>query len=249
MSYLSQYWPEECENSKVWQENRWLLKCYIEVAKILNKDKQAGKGFQALEISTGPTLAPLIPFLELLDSIQLSDYSPTNRKILRTIDINYWKKYIVAVLKLENKKKNSTSVKRRLALLDNFRKQKILDVDIKAEKPFPDLVNYEKFNLFIMHFVADSITENKREYYDILKKVLKMLNPSNHLIMSSLIDCKTWDDGVSKYPSPKLSIKEIETFLLKNNFDIKFAKQSHIEHGVGLDGGMGVILAQKKASI
>ena len=201
-----------------------------------------------LDISTGPILAPSLAFAPLLEVLQLSDFGETNRRLLRDMDIFYWENYAREVLILEGQDPTEALVQERLRLLDGLRKTHVpVMVDIK-QKPilFDPFVDTTQFNLFSMHFVADSITGTKNEYFELLAKVLGLLKKGDILAMSSLIECTRWDNGKNVFPSPNLKMVEISDFLIRNALRLLRDDVFIPDKPQGQDGGIGVTLAIKE---
>lgn len=246
-SYLERFWPKDPKSDpkdgKVWEDTRWLLSEYIAAAKLIKKHSSQKR--KNLDISTGPALAPVIPFTPVIAKLQLTDYSKTNRKILQEIDIDYWKKYAEEIIAMEGEKTTHSEVDKRLNWLDKLRKQsKPIKVDITRDKLFYPKIDSSKFNLLTMHFVPDSITDSKKKYCQMLGRIINLLTPDDMFVMSALVECSTWDDGVSEYRSPNIKLKRIIAFLERNSLLILRAKQFIPPETEGHDGGIAVITAK-----
>jgi len=245
-SYLQQFWPKDPKSTPVWKENKWLLRQYIACTKIL---KDSGhKNLKAVEISSGPILAPLIPFTYLFDEIQLSDYDSTNREILSNSDINYWEDYIKEVFRIEKEHFDSEKLKRRLQKLNELRsKSPIAYVDVmeKSEQIFEPPIKYTDYNFYMMHFVIDSITDSRNSYFELLEGVIrKTLKKGDFFLTSALVECTTWGNGGKTYPSANISTFEIIKKLELLGLKIIFSNEKIHKAGVGHDGGFAVILSQ-----
>ncbi len=243
-SYLERFWPRVARSSKVWPENRWLLRQYLAVVNKLALEHN--KKFANLDISTGPTLAPTLVFSPLLEELQLSDYSETCRQILTSMNVGYWSEYASEILKMEGPMVNKDTIANRLSKLDSLRgKHPIVKSDLKSQNIFTPEVACSKFNLFTMHFVADSITSSKPEYFKILGKVLNLLKSEDVLVFSALIDCTVWDDGIDDYPSPRVSAREIEAFLVRRKLRKIYANKSNFKSNEGHDGNFAIFCYAK----
>lgn len=246
-SYLNQFWPSDPRSSSVWVENQWLLQCYVECATYLKN--HGPQNINALEISSGPTLAPLIPFTKVVSNIQLSDFDRGNRALLLNSDIGYWEKYVEEVIKMEDSTPTSSKIFQRLRTLDKLRhKNKIAKVNIKryTKQIFNPPVDYKNFNLIIVHFVIDSITESRKSYFELLTKTIqKIFDNGDFLLMSALIECTKWDDGEKFYPSPNIKLSEIIEHLKSLRVETLYKNEIKHNSAIGHNGGFGVILGQK----
>lgn len=245
--YLEYYWPEHPESTEMMGENLFLINEYREAVEYLQKTN-GDKKYRCLDISSGPVLAPTIVFAPILQSVQLSEFSPTNRSLLLNNPLNYWTVYTKAILQAENN--TNETIEERLKNVKQLVEEKpVLAVDIKSEKMFSQAINSNEYDLITMHFVADSITNDRQEYGQMLDRVCKLVKPGNTLVMSALIECSEWDmeDGHT-YPSPNLKLNEIAKELENRGLKVIRAKQrEEIDGDLGHDGSLGVITAVREA--
>lgn len=243
-SYLEMFWPKVVRGHKVWFENRWLLSRYVNSCLLLHRKKS---GWSCLDISTGPSLAPTIALAPILVDLQLSDFSVSARKLLRFMSMGYWRGYAKEIIKLEKGKSASEDViEDRLKQVDILRKKRpVLRCDLLQKNVLGNKVDVTKFDLFTMHFVADSITRTKDEYFKVMSKVVSLQKRGDALLMSALVDCAEWEDGVQKYPSPNIKLNEIGDVLKESGFTILSSEQLRTSKSTGHEGSLSVILALK----
>ena len=87
-NYLAQYWPKHPNNPDMWRDNLELLSAYFLAADTILEGE--GHPVDALDISTGPCLAPLMATSGCIQKIQLSDYDASNRENIVSARIDYW---------------------------------------------------------------------------------------------------------------------------------------------------------------
>jgi len=245
--YLTYFWPESPRGSQVWGDNSFLLSAYVMAAQSVGS--QIGERCVCLDISTGPVLAPIIVLAPILDSIQLSDYCSSSREVFRKTPIDYWRGYVREILKLEGQEVTTASIEKRLReVADLVGKKDFVDVDITKEPMFTPDLDVSRFNLFTMHFVADSITRFRDDYDAMLVRVLNQIETGSVLLMSSLIESSEWFVGSRSYPSPKLTFEHILTLLGHNGLAPFYTCLQDKTAGseVGHDGRMAVTAAFRK---
>lgn len=244
-SYLNKFWPKKIISNEIWEDNFFLLNQYVNCQKIISKiSKNKRKNF---DISTGPILAPLIAFAPCINEIQLSDYSDTNRELLKNMDINYWYEYCKKILDIEgNKKNNKQLIIKRLEKVNNLRKKNNpVFLNILNNKVFLKKDVFKKWNLFTMHFVADSIVDSKEKYFELMNRFLSIIKINDIVVISALIECNNWTDGIGDFEAANIKTQEIIDFLRKNNFNLLYSQERKANDKAGHNGGMAVICAIK----
>ena len=212
-SYLQLMWPKNPDDTKLKDDNFWMLEQYTKIADILGK---SGKKYKNLDIGTGPIWSPSLCFVPILVSLQSSDYSSTNRQILLTEDIYYWTEYSKIVESLREIPGNYQS---NLDHIDHLRRlSPPIDIDIK-NNPISSEVDLKTYDLVTMHYVADSITNSPIEYFQLMTNVFESINPQSMPVLSVLTESPEWDDGAgNKFPSIPLSVNEVIKFLTKSGY-------------------------------
>lgn len=240
--YLSQYWPPRPNNPDMWQDNLELLQAYFLAADHVLKSQ--GTPVDALDISTGPCLAPLMATMGCVSSLVFSDFDETNRLEIVGSDVEYWREYARELVRMfPDRGLSETSL---LSNLDSLRRRSpILDVDLRRTPIFvPDHVPPSSAGLITMHFVVDSICREPRECFELLERVLKLVRPGGWILMSALIDSSWWLLGDQREPSPKLSEGQIVEFLKRHGFTVEFKVNSVRKSLQIYEGGWTVFLAQ-----
>jgi hypothetical protein len=241
--YLSAFWPRRHRESDVWDDNRFLLSSYVRACRILGRLK---KRWTCLDISTGPVLAPIMVLAPILDDVQLSDYCASSRRTFERVPVGYWRGYAREIIKLEQGRSPLGAVDGRLqraALL--ARQRPLVGVDLFRTPLFEPDLDASEFDLFSMHFVADSITGSVRDYDAMIARVARLVRSGNALLMSSLIDGRRWMVGEASYPSPNLTLDHVQGLLMKHGLSLRCTKVQRRPAGgeVGHDGRFAVILA------
>lgn len=242
-NYLEQYWPASPNNPDMWQDNLELLRAYFLAAdKVLTKESEP---LDALDISTGPCLAPLMATMHCIDIVRLSDYTASNRKEIVSSDIGYWREYAKELLRLFPDRK--LTVDGLLSRVDTLRKQtEPLDVDLRRNPVFlPDEIRTNSVGLLTMHFVVDSICETSEECFELLDKSIAFIKPGGWLLLSTLIDSDGWQLGNTKQPSPSLSEAQIDDFLVAQGLKVITRARSVRKANQIYEGGWTVFLARK----
>jgi hypothetical protein len=244
--YLESYWPERPNNPDMWQDNLELLHAYFLAAEEIRT--REGKRINALDISTGPCLAPLMATMGCIDQVQLSDYDVSNREQIVNSDIGYWREYANELVRMFPDR--NLSAEDLLSRLDTFRKESTpLDVDLRRSPMFlPDDIRANSVELMTMHFVVDSICETADECFELLGKTLTFVRTSGWLLLSTLIDSDGWQLGNVNEPSPNLSEDQIDAFLEKSGFDVISRTRSIRKAQQIYSGGWTVFLAQNATS-
>jgi hypothetical protein len=243
--YLQNYWPERPNNPDMWLDNLELLQAYFLAAdQILAHEGKVN----AVDISTGPCLAPLMATMACMDSVQLSDFDPSNRERIVDSDIGYWKEYAKELGRLFPDR--GLNPGHLLTEVDQLRRQSPpLDVDLRRTPIFlPDIVEPGSVGLLTMHFVVDSICETSRECFELLDKALALVRPGGWLLLSALIDSSGWQLGDVTEPSPNHSEAEIDEFLAARSFRMISKTRSTRKAKQIYDGGWTVFLARKETS-
>lgn len=241
-NYLEQYWPSHPNNLDMWQDNIELLQAYFNAADIVLTNK--GMPVDALDISTGPCLAPLMATMHCIDNIRLSDYTESNRREIVSSDITYWKEYANELSRFDPTR--NLSPYELLAQLDKLRKHSTpLDVDLRRTPVFiPDEVAPNSVGLLTMHFVVDSICETAEECFLLLERSLTWIRPGGWLLLSALVDSNGWQLGETQQPSPNLSESQIDAFLEGQGLSVISHTRSVRKANQIYDGGWTVFLAR-----
>ncbi|MBX7133089.1 MAG: hypothetical protein K1X67_10470 [Fimbriimonadaceae bacterium] len=242
-AYLQEYWPDEPQNRDMWEDNLELMRAYYAAAlEILNR---RGCKVQALDISTGPCLAPLLATMACIDDIWLSDFTKSSRKAIQEVPISYWRnyaKYLIDEFALE------ISEGALLDQLDRLRtSHQVLDVDLARRPVFlPESAEIGSLPLVTMHFVADSIGKEKQLYFEYLATACSYVAERGFLLMSSLTDSQWWMLGGTRQPSPGVTEQEVLSFLESKGFDIISVVRSRIKPQQTYDGGWIVTLVERR---
>lgn len=244
--YLESYWPERPSNPDMWQDNLELLHAYFSAAELVSRYEPGP--LDALDISTGPCLAPLMATMGCIRHVQLSDYDGSNRERIVRSDIGYWKEYAAELVRLFPDR--GLVAAELLARLDDLRGQNTpLDVDLRRSPVFlPDCVDPASVSLLTMHFVVDSICETAKECFELLVKAVGYVRPGGWLLLSTLINSNGWQLGETNEPSPNLREGEIDDLLKEHGFSIISRCRSTIKPGQIYDGGWTVFLARRKTT-
>jgi hypothetical protein len=227
----------------MWQDNLELLHAYFSAAdQILTRQ---GRQVHALDISTGPCLAPLMATMGCIDRVQLTDYDDSNRERITDSNIGYWGEYAKELVRLFPERGLAADV--LLSRLDDLRHQtKPLDVDLRRAPVFlPDIVKPGSVELLTMHFVVDSICETAGECFELLGNALTFVTPDGWLILSALIESTGWTLGDTTQPSPNLTEKQIDDFMAAEGINVVSKTRSIRKPDQIYDGGWTVYLAQK----
>ena len=244
--YLQNYWPEQPNNPDMWLDNLELLQAYFRAAELVLA--RTGSKVDALDISTGPCLAPLMATMGCIGRAQLSDFDASNRERIVDSDINYWREYAKELVRLFPG--HGLDPSHLLASLDVMRRKvPPLDVDLRRTPTFlPDIVEPGSVGLLTMHFVVDSICETSEECFEMLGRTLVFVRPGGWLLLSALIGSKGWQLGDTTEPSPNLSEGEVDSFLASHRFEVISRTRSTHKPKQIYDGGWTVFLARKEAS-
>ena len=226
----------------MWRDNLELLSAYFLAADTILEGE--GHPVDALDISTGPCLAPLMATSGCIQKIQLSDYDASNRENIVSSRIDYWTEYATELASIFPDRQ--LSVQGLLDRTDSLRKQEEpLDVDLRRSPMFrPDKISPASVGLLSMHFVVDSICDTPEECFELLEKCLKLVRPGGWLLMSSLVDSSWWLLGDEKEPSPRLSEGEIEAYLKARRFSVFSRRRSTRKALQIYEGGWTVFLAR-----
>jgi hypothetical protein len=241
--YLNSFWPRLHRESEVWDDNRFLLASYVQARRILGRLKQA---WTCLDISTGPVLAPVMVLAPILEDVQLSDYCSSSRRTFARVPVGYWRGYAREIIRLETGRASVATVDGRLARAARLtRRRPFVGVDLFRTPLFEPDLDASEFDLFTMHFVADSITGSVRDYDAMIARVAGLVRKGDALLMSSLIECRRWVVGEESYPSPNLTPDHIQALLRKQGLSLRYSSVQRRPAGgrVGHDGRVGVILA------
>lgn len=229
----------------MWLDNLELLQAYFHAA----EQVLAGEGakVEALDISTGPCLAPLMATMRCIDRVQLSDFDSSNREHIARSDIGYWTEYANELVRLFPD--HGLERTQLLSALDGMRLQAPpLDVDLRRTPIFlPDIVAPDSVGLLTMHFVVDSICKTTEECFEMLARSLRLVRKGGWLLLSALIDSKGWQLGDNIEPSPNLSETEVDNFLTARHFEVISRTRSIHKPRQIYDGGWTVFLARKEA--
>lgn len=240
--YLQEYWPQTPHNADMWADNLELLYAYRQAAcEVLMRE---GRLLNALEISTGPCLAPLLATMECVDQVVLSDLAESSRRAILGQPIVYWRNYAEALCEMCSL---PTTVEVMLARLDELRRQHpVLDVDLRRKPPFnvPLPKGFEP-RLVTVHFVADSATSDKGEYFDLMLAALSQVKDNCYLLNSSLVDSSWWMLAGSRQPSPSVTEEELIEFMTAQGMEILSILRSRRKPGQTYEGGWSVILAKR----
>lgn len=241
--YLEQYWPASPGNLDMWQDNVELLQTYFHCARSVLRE--AGRPLDALDIGTGPCLAPLLASMQCMRSVQLSDYAENSRTFLASSSVDYWREYAREVVRLYPD--GGLKVEVLLAELDQKRRERApLDVDLRRTPTFlPNIVVAGSYPLVTMHFVADSISRQESECLSLLKKALAFVAPGGFALLSFLIDSTWWMLGDSREPSPKLSEDAVDSCLSSVGFEIREKVRSSKKPNQIYDGRWTVYLVRR----
>jgi len=241
--YLEQYWPERPSNPDMWRDNLELLQAYFTAAEeILSAE---GHPVDALDISTGPCLAPLMATMRCMSSVRLSDYDASNRAEIVNSRIDYWAEYARELVRMFPSK--NLSVDELLARTDQLRRQhEPLDVDLRRDPIFIPEVGSNP-GLLTMHFVVDSICDTVEECFQLLAKAVPFIRPSGWLLLSALINSEGWSLGKDTEPSPNLTETMFDVFLSGAGFQIVSRTRSVRKQNQTYSGGWTVFLARYSA--
>ncbi len=244
-NYLEQYWPPFPINPDTWQDNLDLLQAYFLAAERILEEE--GRPINALDISTGPCLAPLMAIEQCLASIRTSDYTESNRKEITHSKIDYWAEYART---LETMFPGRAHAHRMLERTDTLRKAHVpLDVDLRRGSIFlPDIIARGYADLLTMHFVVDSICDTTAECFEMLDRALSFVRPNGWLLLSALVDSDWWMLGDSRQPSPRLSEADINGFLEQRGFRTLICTRTPNRDLRIHDGALAVILAKSPGS-
>lgn len=245
-SYLEQYWPPRPNNPDMWQDNLELLRAYADSAREILRSE--GAKLRALDISTGPCLAPLLATMPCISDVLLSDYTESNRKDITESEIDYWSEYAREIVRMYPVE--GLSIEAQLSELDGLRRRNPpLDVDLRRTPIFlPESAVQDPLRLLTMHFVVDSICSTADECFAMLDRVLEYLAPGGWLILSSLIDSSWWLLGEQREPSPRLSERQVQEFLESRGLAIRLKHRSTPKVRQIYEGGWTVFLAHRGSS-
>jgi hypothetical protein len=241
--YLASFWPRRHRTSGVWQDNRFLLAAYVRARTILERMKSR---WVCLDISTGPVLAPVMVLAPILEAVQLSDYCSSSRRTFSMVPVSYWRGYAREIIELEKGRSSVAGVHRRLERAARLaRGRRFIDVDLTRTPMFTPDLDASEFDLFTMHFVADSITGSLRKYDAMIARVAGLVGKGGALLMSSLIGCRKWRVGSRAYPSPNLRLDHVRRLLRKQGLTVAHSEvqERPVPGEVGHDGRVAVLLA------
>ena len=227
----------------MWQDNLELLQGYfLSAEEIL---KREGRKLDALDISTGPCLAPLMATMRCIDRIQLSDFDGSNRERITRSDIGYWRQYAKELVRIFPE--HHLDADALLSDVDRLRKEsKPIEVDLRRTPAFfPNVIEKASVGLMTMHFVVDSICETPEECFVLLRKAVEFIRPGGYLLQSALIESKGWYLGDVLEPSPNLRESQFDDFFVEHGFKVCKRTQSIRKDGQIYDGGWTIFLAKK----
>ena len=230
----------------MWQDNIELLHAYYSAAKQILATE--GRKLDALDISTGPCLAPLMATMQCMDTIQLSDFDSSNRERIVNSDINYWRDYARELAQLFTD--DNLDAEMLLRDLDILRHQKpVIHVDLRSDPVFsPDVIREQSVGLLTMHFVVDSICESKDECFSLLDRALRFVRPGGWLLLSALIESHGWKLGHVTEPSPNIEEGAIDKFFAKKRMDVLWKARSTPKKLQIYDGTWTVFLTKRRKS-
>jgi hypothetical protein len=242
--YLEQYWPANPSCPVAWADNAVLMIAYQEAALAVAAALQNSE-LRVLDVSTGPTLAPLLAIEAVVSEVQLSDFVPNNRQYLQELPIDYWSSYVPMLIRQYDYPERKESL--ILGKLDYLRrKSEPLHVDLFARDPFFGAVESNNYNLVSMNFVADSVTKTENEFINCFSKVTGLVQDGGGLFISATVDCTSWSlDGLDM-PSPNVSEKTIVDFLKSQGFDICYLSRSMRLNNLSYSGGWIVLSAVRR---
>lgn len=242
--YLEQYWPECASDSVAWQDNVSLMNAYQESALAIRRIFDGHTGLNLLDVGTGPALAPLLAFISEIASAQLSDFHPQNRQAVVEMPINYWRSYVSMLTKLYDQPLAQEA--EILDKLDRLRRQKpVLPVDLFSDQPFGRSLSSNDYQVVTMNFVADGITTDAITYFQILDRVLHLVQKGCVFSMSAIVDSSFWKLGETKHPSPRLSEYQVIRHVESAGMQIEqLTRSSHVD-GQTYDGNWIVLTARR----
>ncbi len=227
----------------MWQDNLELLRAYFSAAEEITSHEH--ESLDAVDISTGPCLAPLLATMSCIGHVQLSDFDASNREAITSSPIEYWREYANELSRLfPDSDLPPDELLRKLDLLR--REFPPLDVDLRRTPVFlPDQISENSVDLLTMHFVVDSICETEAECFLLLDRALTFVRSGGWLLLSALIESSGWQLGETTEPSPYLREAQFDDFLNERGFEVISRTRSvRKEHQI-YDGGWTVFLAKK----
>lgn len=244
--YFDTYWPRQPTESSIWEENVALLRAYYDAASVIRS--RGDTRLRNLDISTGPTLAPLMAISNVIESAQLTDFKLENFEVLSSAGLEYWRGYANVIASFSDDPididEEGSNIIKRLSTLVNESKPKF--VDVCSEPMFKEPVDFADYNLITMHFVLDSITDDRDEYLSTFKKLLGLIQSGSYFLMSVLLDSTYWLDGSHKHPSPEISLLDVSRLFENSGFEILFLRESPGFSDQTYDGRFGVFLSIKR---
>ncbi len=251
--YLNEYYPRDF----VSRENRILLNFYHEAYRHVKPTKEGRKTLM-LDLGGGSTIYQLIAAAREVNEIHLSDYSDDSRERMSKWkhcqgDTDYWREYIHEALTIEQGTVTPEQITKRECLM-RAKTSEIFKCDLRHTNPIQPRRGRERYDLVTMNFVAESITDNKRNWEQMVANACSLVRHQGLLFMATLRHATFWTvDGV-RYPATYLRSGDIANVLEDNGFntDIMPVKADEIDlnnkkfHGYD---GFYLVKAQKIGNI
>lgn len=226
------FWPKITKN---WQKdfnpraylNEYYLKVYPEDIAVMNFVKKEANNISRssilLEIGGGPTIYQLITIAPLVKEIHFSDFLNKNLDEVRYWIRNdkkqlfNWDKFIKVGLKIEGTKKvTKKSIEERKGIIRNKIRQ-LLHCDLRKKDPVGEK-RRESYDILTMHYVPESITDNKRDWNRFLSNASTVLKPGGKLIITSLVGANYYKLGKKYFPATPINPFIIKETLHKIGF-------------------------------
>lgn len=208
--YLEEYY------SNIGPENHGLLKFFVEAYKEVPDDSLI------LEFGGGPTVYQLITAARKARSIHFSDYLERNMQEVSmwrdcAEEAFDWSSFVKEALELEgldNVTHNDIEARENMM---RGKINKFLKCDAFEKDPLgPEYRNY--YDLISTNFVADSITNSKDTWEQLMKNVCSMLKRDGSLILTSLKEAEYYVIGDKKF----LAVHLTECDLISKLKDLGF---------------------------
>lgn len=207
--YLEEYY------SHIGSENEALLEF------LANSYKKIPQNKIILDFGGGPTIYQLIAAASRTKEIHYSDFLENNRKEIKKWIKNNpesfnWSNFTRRILELEGNKNIS---EKDILDRENETKNKIKKIiSCDAKKDNPIELN-KKYDVISVQFVAESITDSRKEWEKYMKNILNILKPGGFLIMSTIKGAQCYKVGNKYFPSVNIDEDDVKKLLIKNNFD------------------------------
>ncbi len=221
IEYLNTYYSE------IGFENDALLEFYSTCY------KHVGQKSKMLEFSGGPTIYSLIKACTVVQDIDFSDFLETNLKEVAAwqqakSDSFNWDAYIERSLQYELSVVNVSKkqIEERTSLLRSKIK-KLMRCDAFSTFPLGEL-NTAHYDVINVNFVPESITSDKFEWFEMLKKIRALLKSKGTIVMTSITGANFYRVGNKKFPAVNIEQRDILEAFKELGANERLLRSTHI---------------------